>query len=93
MIGGAEASGKIFSDEFDPDSASVSDPEVRTTLYFMETLGTLVRNGLFNRELANDWIWVKGAWDRVGPAALRAREALGQPKMFENFESLAEGWN
>ena len=91
MIGGNDASAKIFSDEFDPETARVGDPEVRTTLYFLETIGTLVKNGLLNRELVLDWLWVKGAWERVGPAALRLREAMGVPAMFENFEALAQG--
>jgi hypothetical protein len=40
--------------------------------------------------LINDWLWVPGVWERVGPAALRAREVT-TPQMFENFETLATG--
>jgi len=36
---------------------------------------------------------VRGAWDRVGAAAKRAREKEGVPEMYENFEALAEGQN
>ena len=46
---------------------------------------------LLDRDLVYDWIWVTGAWDRVGPAALRAREQSGAPELFENFEALAQG--
>jgi hypothetical protein len=29
-------------------------------------------------------------WDRVGPAAQRARERLGADALYENFEALAK---
>jgi hypothetical protein len=38
-----------------------------------------------------DWLWVAGTWDRVGPAALRARERAGVPYLYANFEELAAG--
>ena len=91
MTGLPEASRKIFGDDFDSDGADALDEEVQTTLVFHETIGTLVKNGLFDRELVYDWLWVRGAWDRVGPAAKRAREAAGVPALYENFEALAEG--
>jgi hypothetical protein len=91
MIGGNEAAGKIFSEAFDRDKASVDDAEVRTTLYFYETIGTLVKNDLLDRGLVYDWLWVRGAWEAVGPAALRDREARGVAALFENFEALAAG--
>lgn len=28
-------------------------------------------------------------WGRVGPAAIRNREQLGEPRLYENFEALA----
>lgn len=91
MIGLPEASRKIFADDFVSDVAEALDEEVQTTLVFHETIGTLVKNGLFDRDLVYDWLWVRGAWDRVGPAAKRAREAAGVPELYENFEALAEG--
>jgi hypothetical protein len=33
---------------------------------------------------------VRGMWSKVAPAALRAREATGEPRLYENFESLAQ---
>ncbi|MEA2484264.1 MAG: hypothetical protein QOC55_2211, partial [Thermoleophilaceae bacterium] len=63
----------------------------RTTLYFYETIGTLVKNDLLDRGLVYDWLWVRGAWEAVGPAALRDREARGVAALFENFEALAAG--
>jgi len=91
MMGLGDASRAVFGDEFDPDTAAASDEPVQTILIFNETVGTLVKNGLLNRDLVLDWLWVAGAWGRVGPAALRMREQTGVPQMFENFEALATG--
>lgn len=88
MIGLADASGAIWADEFDPETAEARDPHVRTMLAWYETIGTLVKNGLIDRDLVYDWLWVAGVWERVGPAALKAREQT-VPQMFENFEALA----
>jgi hypothetical protein len=41
-------------------------------------------------ELIDDWLWIEGMWSRVGPAALRAREKFGEPRLYENFEALAK---
>jgi hypothetical protein len=54
-------------------------------------VATLVKNDLLSRDLVYDWLWVAGTWDRVGPAALRAREAAGVAVLYENFEALATG--
>jgi hypothetical protein len=56
----------------------------------METVGTLVKNNLLDRELVNDWLWVEGLWDRVGPAAVKVREKAGEPRLYENFEALSQ---
>ena len=89
MIGLPEARRTIFSDDFDRDSAEALDPHIQTILVFHETVGTLVKNDLLDRDLVLDWLWVAGAWDRVGPAALQAREPAGVPERWENFEALA----
>ena len=91
MIGLQEAGRKVFSPDFDPEAANARDPEVQTILHFNELIGTLVKNNLIDRELVYDWLYVKGPWERVGPAARRLREEVGVPMMFENFEALAEG--
>jgi hypothetical protein len=49
-----------------------------------------VKNDLLDRDLVLDWLWVSGAWDRVGKAALEARTAAGVAELWENFEVLAE---
>ena len=89
MIGLPKASRTIFSDDFDRDSAEALDPHIQTILVFHETVGTLVKNELLDRDLVLDWLWVSGAWDRVGTAALQAREHAGVPELWENFEALA----
>ena len=91
MIRLDEASRTIFADEFDPDAVEASDPSIQAMLMFHETIGTLVKNGLLNRDLVYDWLWVAGSWERVGPAATRAREKAGVPALFENYEALAAG--
>src|SRR5215217_7317544 len=90
MIGLPEASRTIFSEDFDGESAEALDPHVQTVLVFHETVGTLVKNELLDRDLVLDWLWVSGAWDRVSHAALEARAAAGEPRLWENFEALAQ---
>ena len=91
MIDYGDASRAIWADDFDPDAAEMTDPAVQTLLTFFETVGTLVKNGLLDRDLVYDWLFVAGIWDRVGPAATRARERAGVPQLYENFEALAAG--
>ena len=91
MIDFGAATGMLLADDFDAETASMTDEPVRTVLVFGETIGTLVKNGLLDRELVLDWLWVSGLWDRVGPAALRAREQFGEPRLYGNFEALATG--
>lgn len=90
MIDLGEALGAVFSDEFDPETAETSDPPVRTILAFCETVGTLVKNDVLDRALVLDWLWIQGLWDRVGPAARRAREQFGADALYENFEALTQ---
>jgi hypothetical protein len=89
MINFQDATARLWADDFDPETAEISDQAVRTSLYFHETLGTLVKNDLLDGDLVRDWLYVKGAWEKVGPVAIRTREKLGVPQMFENFEALA----
>jgi hypothetical protein len=86
-----EAASAIWDDDFDSDAAEMTDRPVQTLLTFYETVGTLVKNGLLDRDLVYDWLWAAGVWSRVGPAATRARERAGVPQLYENFEALAAG--
>ena len=89
MEGGTDAALKVYAGDFDPDSAHALDREVQTMLAYYEMLGALVKNGLLDKDFVLDFAWAKGAWDRVGAAALRAREEAGEPHLFEHFEALA----
>jgi hypothetical protein len=90
-LGVQEAMPRIFADDFDPDSAdAMEDLAVRTILMFGESIGTLTKRDLLSSELVQDWLWIEGMWSRVGPAALRAREKFGEPRLYENFEALAK---
>jgi hypothetical protein len=89
MIDLGEALGAVFGEEFDPETADTNDPPVRTILAYGETIGTLVKNDLLDRGLVLDWLWVQGLWERVGPAAQRARERYAVDGLYENFEALA----
>lgn len=82
---------KLFEPDFEPDKANPQEVPVRLALGTFETIGTLVKHGLLSRELVLDWMWVEGIWKRVAPAAMRARTDSGEPRLYENFESLATG--
>ena len=80
----------IFTESFDPEKASMSDAHVRTMLAFGETVATLVKQNVLDRDLVLDLWWVSGAWARVGRSAERERARLGEPRLYENFEALAK---
>ena len=91
MAGIDEAARDVMSDGFDPEEADIQDASVSKVLMFGETIGTLVKNGLLDRQLVYDWLWVEGTWAKVAPAAQRARAKAGVPQLYENYEALAAG--
>lgn len=81
----------LMAPDFDPEAADPLDRNVFTLLLMGETIGTFVKQGLLASELVYD-LWAPAMlWTRVGPAALRQREAYGEPRLWENFEGLAHG--
>jgi len=90
-IGLGEAFAHIYSDDFEPDTADMRNPQVRTVLSFYEVVGTFVKQGLLDRGLVHDLWALEMSWKRVGVAALKAREHSGEPRLFENYEMLAKG--
>jgi DNA polymerase III delta subunit len=90
-IGLDEAMHEIFAEGFDPDAATADDEAVRTILQFGETVATLVKHKTLDKDLVEDLWWIDGVWARVGPTAKKARERLGEPRLYENFEALATG--
>jgi hypothetical protein len=55
-----------------------------------ETMGTLVRFGLLNEELAHERWMVRSVWDFLKPTVELERRTISSPTLAENFEWLAE---
>jgi hypothetical protein len=89
QMGIEAALGTVFSDDFNAETATAAEPHVRKVLYFGEAIGTLVKQGLLDRDLVLDMFAMEYSWNLVGPAALRVRERVGEPRMYENYEALA----
>ena len=90
-LGLEDAMSHVFGSDFDPETADANeDPSVRKILNFGESIGTLTKHGLLSEQLVHDWLWIGGMWERVGPAAKRTRSTAGEPRLYENFEALAE---
>lgn len=87
-LGLPEALLGVLSNEFDPGTASTADLSVQKVLNFGEVVGTLVKQGVLDRGLVMDMWWMEGLWSRVGPAAQRQRQQLGERRLWENFEKL-----
>jgi hypothetical protein len=85
-----EAMRALFSPDFDPESASMEDPNVAKVLGYGEAIATFVKHDLLDAELVCDLIWVEGLWGRTSRHALEVRAAAHEPRLYENFEALAE---
>ena len=72
-----------------PDEAGPAWRAVAAEGNYFETLGLLVRRGLFNEELCLEWLAVAMAWRQVSPMLLAWREESGEPGLYEHFEWLA----
>jgi hypothetical protein len=91
-LGIEDAMAEVFSETFDPQAADpMQNAAVRKLLSYCESIGTLTKHDLLSAQLVDDWLWIDGLWDRLGPAALRLRERHGEPRLYENFELLATG--
>lgn len=62
---------------------------ILNVLKWHETIGTLVKQGLLDRGVVLDWLWVSGTWGLCRPIALAHRAETGSDEMWENFEALA----
>jgi hypothetical protein len=89
LLGVPEVARTIFAEDFDPNAVELDDPGVLKMLNFFETIATLVKNDLLDRDLVRDWVWIGGIWERLGPAAKRARERTGFSGLYESVEALA----
>ena len=97
--GTVDASGFIWSDEFEEDFdtfmekypfGSQENKYLSLICGWYESVGALWVNGLLNEKLLNDWLAVNLVWDRVKNFALGIREMTGNPKIYEHFEALAK---
>ncbi len=99
-LGVQEALNWLWSDQFVPDYAefvkkyplgSEGHLKVGKICGFFETLGTLYKHRLFNEDLLFDWLAVTMIWDKIKGYALGVRQEAGNPRLYENFEALANG--
>jgi hypothetical protein len=90
-MGLEESMSLLMSGDFDAETASATDVLVGRVLGFGELIGTFVKQGILNKELVLDMWWVEGLWAKVGPAAIRERNKIGEARLYENFEALATG--
>jgi hypothetical protein len=70
----------------------VDSDEYRYVVRFLgscEMISTFVKQGLLNAELVDDLYWVGGAWRRCEKVCKGMRRESGEPRVFENFEALA----
>ena len=57
---------------------------------WFESIGTLYKQGLLNGELLFDWIAVKLPWSRLEKFAHGVRKKSGEPRLYENSESMTK---
>ena len=97
--GNQKASAFIWSDKFLTDFKQFKEKyPVGTEEYsyavqlcgWYETLGTLFKHGLFNRELLFDWLLVSAIWHRLKGFVLGVREEAKEPRLYEFFEAMAK---
>lgn len=91
-----DALGIIWADDFPKTASEFRDKyptgspasnAVFGAMRYFETIATLVRNHLFNEDLAYDWLAITPVWERVKPIAEDTRSA--NPALWENFEWIA----
>lgn len=78
-------------EQFDRDHPRGSDAarDVSALLNLNEEIATFVKQGLLDRGLVYDLLWVKGAWELCRAIALHYRETSGNAEIYANFERLA----
>ena len=88
-----QAEGGLTFEQFEATYPTDSDDAVAiiNVLKWHETVGTMVKQGLLDRGLIYDWLWISGVWDQCQPIAVGQREQVGEPRIWENFEALAAG--
>jgi hypothetical protein len=64
--------------------------QVHALCGFHETVATLWKHGLISEELLFDWLAADLVWENVRGILLGMREDEEEPRLWENFEALAE---
>lgn len=64
---------------------------VHALLSTSEMIATFVKQGLLDKSLVYDLLWVSGAWERAKGIAMHERERANEPEIYANFERLAAG--
>jgi hypothetical protein len=94
----SDAVGWVWSGEFIPEYAEFIEKYPAGTeeyryaskvCMYLESVGTLYKHGLFSEELLFDWVAVDSVWERIKGFALGLREAVNNPRLYENFEAMA----
>ncbi|MGH3082306.1 MAG: DUF4760 domain-containing protein [Gaiellaceae bacterium] len=94
-----EASSWVWSDEFVSDHdefnkkyppGSTGFDRLMTAAGYYETIGTLWKHKLISEELLFDWLLIEPLWNRIKPVLVGIREEMGESRLFENFEAMAE---
>lgn len=83
-----DAMKEIFSESFDAADGASDNPAVRKILIFGETVGSLVKHDVLDWDLLSDLFWIDGMWKQVAAHAQFARNRMGEPRLYEHFESL-----
>jgi hypothetical protein len=97
-MGLGDSSGFLWSDEFVEEYdqfkerfpfGSEGAKHVGAIAAFYETVATLVKRGLIDRDLIHDWLGSDLVWRRLEKILGGQREDSGEPRLWENFEALA----
>lgn len=73
----------------DHPGGSPGHKDVRGLLMCSETIATFVKQGILDRDLVFDLLWIGGSWSLVKNIALHERKEAGEPAIYENYEWLA----
>lgn len=76
-----DAGQAVFASDFDVRAASVDDSPVGKLLSFYETVGTLVKHDILDKDLVLDLWWVKGTSGprRAGCSSRAGADRRGAP--------------
>lgn len=98
-MGMSDAMGWVWSPEFIPEFDSFVEKYPAGTdgyktaskvCMWFETVGALYKHGLISEELLFDWLAANAVWERVKGFPLGLRERANNPRLYDNFEAMAQ---